>query len=243
MSAIHWADRPFLCLDTETTGVDPFNDRIVETAAVRLYDDGDQTGDTLAHDIVNPGVPIPGAAAEVHGITTERAETEGVSPQVALEQLAKQIWQHHDEQDGQGPVVMFNARFDWPILLAEAARHRVEFPVMAPVLDPMLLDRMCDRYRKGGRRLELVADHYGVPIPEGEAHGARADALAAGLVMRRMLVRFPELREHTLASLWLHQAHGHEEWRQGFEDYLRRNKDPQAQIVPGWPVPVERGRT
>lgn len=238
MNATHWADRPFLCLDTETTGTDPFEDRIVQAAAVTI--DANSNVCNTWSAIINPGVEIPDAAAEVHKITTERARAEGLPPASELTYIAELIWRHHHDQNGQGPVVMFNARFDWPILLAEAARHHVEFPIMAPVLDPYLLDRMCDRFRRGKRRLELVADHYGVQLDN--AHDATADATAAGLVMRRILDRFPELREHTLASLWLHQAHGHEQDRQRFVDWKRRDHDPGFDTPAGWPVPVERSR-
>lgn len=234
---VSWADRPFLCLDTETTGVDPFNDRIVEVAVVEIGPRGEAARPFSA--IVNPGVEIPDEAAAVHGITTEHAREKGEAPAWALGVVARRIWEHLEEYAGLAPVVMFNARFDWPLLLAEAARHQVdEFPVMAPVLDPYLLDRLCDRYRPGKRQLTLVADHYGVAL-DGEAHGGLVDAKAAGRVARQIIDRFPDLRRRNLASIYLHQAHGHEQDRQRFVDYMRRHVDPEFNTPAGWPVPVE----
>ena len=232
-----WADNPLLALDCESTGVDPFPDRIVEGAAVLIDPDGTARRPWSA--IVNPGVEIPADASEVHGITTGHAREKGEQPSAALSTVATIIWEHIDAHAGQAAVVMFNARFDWPLLLAEAARHHVdEFPVMAPVLDPYLLDRMCDRYRRGKRQLTLVADHYGVSL-DGAAHGALVDAKAAGRVAHQIVARYPDLAERNLPDLYLHQAHGHEQDRQRFEDYLRRNVDPEAHVTPGWPVPVE----
>jgi len=232
-----WATRPFLALDCETTGVDPFTDRIVEVAAVAVLRDGEAV--PQFHAVVDPGIDIPDEAAAVHGITTERARAEGMATADALGVVARYVFAHAERSE---PVVMFNARFDWPLLLVEAERYGVEFPCFAPILDPYLIDRLCDRYRKGKRQLGLVAAHYDVPLSADEAHGALADATAAGRIMRAILARYPALTEHTLAGLWLHQAHGHEQDRQRFEDYLRCNVDKDAHVVPGWPIPVEAER-
>lgn len=231
-----WTERPFLAIDTETTGVDCFTDRIVELASAVVDPDGSVRDGWST--IVDPGVDIPDEAAAVHGITTERARSEGVSPAEAVRRVAGDIWAHQGTFAPEGaPVVMFNARFDWPLLMTEAERYGVEFPCFAPILDPYLIDRMCDRYRKGRRQLTLVADHYGIDLGES-AHGALADATAAGQVMRQILDRYPAIGEHTLAGVWLRQVRGHEEDRQRFVDYMRRNTDPEFDSPPGWPVPA-----
>lgn len=235
-----WADRPILCIDTETTGVDPFTARIVEVATATLDPDGSVTSSWST--IVDPGVQIPDDVAEVHGITTARAYNEGVSPAIALSHLAVELWAHIEEYGGLAPVVMYNARYDWPLILSEAERHGVEVPCFAPILDPYLIDRMCDRYRPGKRQLVLVAGHYDVDLAAADAHGALADAVAAGRVMRAILHRFPEIRDHTLPGLWLRQVHGHEHDRQRFVDWKRRSSDPQFDTPAGWPIPVEPER-
>lgn len=225
-----WVNEPFLSLDTETTGVDVWSDRIVEVAAVVVYPDG-SLGDSYA-TVVNPGIEIPEEASAIHGITTQRTRDEGVPPAEALAEIARRIFDH-----GHRPVVGFNMRFDWPILLAEAERHGVEFPFLAPVLDPYLVDRMLDKYRKGPRKLVAVAQHYAVELDEDDAHGALADAVASARVMRAVLARYPQVGRHSLASVFLRQVRGHEQWRQGFVEYKRRT-DPSFDIDPGWPVPA-----
>jgi len=225
-----WVNEPLLAIDTETTGVDPFNDRIVEVSFAWIDVDG--TVMQPWSTVVDPGVPVPDGAAEVHGITTDRAISEGVSPAEALTAVAEQIF----ASEG-APLVMFNARFDWPLLICEAERHGVEWPAFAPILDPYLIDRMCDRYRKGKRQLTLVASHYGVELGDA-AHGALADAVAAGRVMRRLCQQFPAITNHSLASLWLRQVRGHEQDRLRFQDYMRSNVDPQFESAPGWPIPA-----
>lgn len=238
-----WADRPFLCIDTETTGTDPFTDRIVEVATVVVLPSGATTDPWSA--IVDPGVEVPADAWRVHGINTHRARTEGVLPMTALQTLAHHLWLHLDGDAPEGaPVVMFNARFDWTLLLTEADRHGVEFPCMAPILDPYLLDRMCDTWRPGRKHLVAVLGQYDIPIEVVEAtaaHGALHDATAAGLVMRQMVERFPELTQRTLAGLWLHQVHGHERDRQRLVDHVRCTRDARFDTPAGWPIPVEAG--
>jgi DNA polymerase III subunit epsilon len=234
-----WTSLPLLAIDTETTGISPFEDRVVEVAAVDVLPDGSVTGEWST--IVDPGIEIPEGAAEVHGITTERARAEGVAPAEALAALAERIWQHIDAHRGLAALAMFNGRFDWPLILEESARHHVDMPCFAGILDPYLIDRMADRYRPGKRQLTLVADHYGVDLGD-QAHGALADATAAGQVMWQILDRFPAIGKHSLASLWLRQVKGHERDRERFEDWMHRNADPDADIVPGWPIPLRPER-
>jgi DNA polymerase-3 subunit epsilon len=226
-----WVDQTWLAIDTETTGIDVFTDRIVEVAAVEVHPDG-TIGDSY-RTVVDPGIEIPDIPASIHGITTARAREEGVQPAEALTEIAARIFAH-----GHRPVVMFNARFDWPIMLCEAERHGIEFPFLAPVLDPFLVDRMLDQYRKGSRKLVAVAQHYAVELDEVDAHGALADATASARVMRAIIARYPKVAEHSLASVYLRQVRGHERWRDGFVDYKRRTGDPQFDEPPGWPIPA-----
>lgn len=234
-----WATLPFLCIDTETTGVNPFTDRIVETCAVILNPD-DTQGDIWS-TIINPGIDIPDEAAAIHGITTTRAKAEGIPTELALIRLGRHLWHHIETHGGLAAVVMFNARFDWPLILAEAARHHVEIPCSAPILDPYLLDRLCDRYRRGKRQLTMVSDHYGVELGDA-AHGAVADATASGRVLRELARRYPKTGEQTLAELWLRQTHGAEVLRRGFVEYKRRT-EPGFDSPAGWPIPVEVPRS
>lgn len=227
---VAWADAPFLGIDCESTSVDPWTARIVELAIAEVAPDGQVL--SSSRWVVNPDVDIPTEAAAIHGITTERARAEGVPVAEALAGLSARLY----DNGLKAPVAGFNMRYDLPLILSEADRHGVDVPMFAPVLDAMVVDRGCDRYRKGSRKLTAVADHYDVALG-ADAHGALADAVAAARVMHALVARFPELAEQSLSSLWLKQSRWFETWREGFEDYLRRTKDPQAVLVPGWPLP------
>src|SRR5690625_1289000 len=145
-----WANGPWLGFDTETTGVNPREDRIV-TAALVLRD---RSGMRQRTWLVDPGVPIPQSAADVHGITTDVARAMGEPPAQALEELATEI--AHFLRQGV-PLVVYNACFD--LTLMEYELHRHGLPLLsqrlgrdiAPVIDPLVLDRAVDPYRRGDR--------------------------------------------------------------------------------------------
>ena len=63
-----WIDEGFIAFDTETTGVDTAEDRIVTAAAV-LFRDGEPQ-ETRSW-LIKVDVEIPERASEVHGITNE----------------------------------------------------------------------------------------------------------------------------------------------------------------------------
>lgn len=223
-----WADGPLLALDTETTGVDPATDRIVEIAAVVIA--ADSTVLSAWSTIVDPGVEIPEGASNVHGISTERARAEGIAPADALRRCGEIVAAHD------GPIVIYNARFDWPLLITEADRHGLVWSD-APILDPLVLDKHLDQYRRGSRKLIDTAAHYGVALSDHDAHGAAADATAAGLIMRAMIDRTPAIADTSLADLQVWQERWHDQQTASFVDYMRRSKDPGFVKELGWPCP------
>ena len=65
----------FIAFDTETTGIDADNDRIISIAAI-LYENGVET-DSF-YTLVNPGRHIPEDATRINGITDDMAK-QGIS--------------------------------------------------------------------------------------------------------------------------------------------------------------------
>jgi len=171
--------------DLETTGVTPETDRIV-TAYVGALDGNGAVIYGREWLIAPDGYIIPDAAATVHGITTEQALAEGrpftdVLPEIidALAVLA----------DQGVPLVAHNASYDFTMLAFEMARlghpDPVAFVNTLDILDTFILDKQPDRWRRGKRTLTAIAPLYGVTLTDEEAHGAAADAIAAGRVARR----------------------------------------------------------
>lgn len=215
-----WARGPFLGFDTETTGVDPRNDRIVTAALVMR----DAHGVRQRTWLIDPGVEIPEGASAIHGITTDHARAEGVAPRDALEEIAAELVR---AISAGVPVVAYNACFDIVLLDHELARWQL--PTLAerlghapgPVLDPLVIDRALDRYRPGKRKLVDLCRHYRVEALEN-LHTAEVDVLATLEVLDCLLRAFPELGARTLEDLHEWQRACHRAWATGFNDWRTR---------------------
>lgn len=224
-----WAER-LSVFDTETTGVDTAQARIVSSTIALIG----STGEVLErYDwLLDPGIDIPEAAARVHGITTEVARASGVDASVGISQIISKL----DEMTDRGfPIVAYNAPFDLSLLRSEAQRHGLPWPAgMAPIIDPLVIDKQCDRYRKGKRTLEVVASHYGVPL-EG-AHDAGEDAIAAGRVAQALARRFAHVLPDQVMDLHQAQIGWCAAQAANFQEYMRRAKDPHFVADGAWPL-------
>ncbi|WP_435299452.1 exonuclease domain-containing protein [Timonella sp. A28] len=215
-----WLNGPFVGFDTETTGVSTDNDRIV-TAAIVVRTPEETTIQTW---LIDPGIPIPVEASNIHGITTEHAQEHGQQPVEALEEIAELISGY---LRGGAPLVAFNATFDVTILNAELTRHglptldeRIGRPT-SPVIDPLVLDRALDRYRRGKRKLVDLCSVYGIQ-ETGTLHTADADVVATLDVLARMLQKYPDVARMGLPELHTYQATAHKRWAHNFNAFLAR---------------------
>ncbi|MFT0846531.1 exonuclease domain-containing protein [Actinomycetaceae bacterium L2_0104] len=234
-----WTSLPIIGFDTETTGVRPLEDRLVTCSIIRATEDGIERRYWLA----DPGVEIPAQAASVHGISTEKAHEEGRPVVEVLEEIASVLAEHM----GRGnPVVAFNASYDLTLLESELARHSL--PTLenrlggrlAPVVDPYLLDKSVDRYRKGKRRLEDLCRHYGVS-DEDNFHNAEADVIATLRLLGALVRKYPELAGKSLEEIQAMEAASHADFisylnRRAAEDGRRPAGDPNA-----WPLASRNG--
>lgn len=236
---MNWQMGPFAAFDVETTGVDPESDRIV-TAAVSLVG----AGIAGCHEswLIDPGVEIPPQATAVHGIDTAKARAEGAASREAVEEITSALARHL--RSG-APIVAFNARFDLTMLDREARRHRL-MPLAERVggveamlvIDPFVLDKQVDRFRKGKRTLEAVCLHYRVQLEQ--AHAANADAVAAARVAYRIGRSFPEVGELELRRLHVCQVQWAREQATSLQEYFF-SIGRAEQVQAAWPVvPIGR---
>lgn len=228
-----------LGFDTETTGPDPLEARLV-SATCDLWLPGDTSPTTALRLVVNPGVPIPAEATAVHGIDDATARRVGITPDRAVSLLSGAIT---DAWADGVPVVAYNAAFDLTVLDREARRHRgIPVPVTGPVVDPFVIDKQIDRYRKGKRTLETTCAHYGVTLDN--AHDATADATAAVLLARAVGARHGAALPGDLASLWKYQRQARREQAESLARYFRdsgKTEPDGSPIVvdPSWPIREE----
>ncbi|PYC88125.1 DNA polymerase III subunit epsilon [Streptomyces tateyamensis] len=235
MSEPSWASGPLAAFDLETTGTDVERDRIV-TAALVVLDHPGAVPRTRGW-LLDPGVAIPEGASAIHGISTEQARAQGAPAAAGVAEITAAV---AGVLATCTPLVIMNAPYDLSLLDRECRRHGVT-PLSArlggapsPVIDPLVLDKNLDRYRKGKRNLQALCAHYGVPLER--AHEAGADALAAAGVARRLGELFPSAAAFSPAELHELQVRAAAEQAAAFESYLRRTADPRAVVAPGWPV-------
>ncbi|MFE7619420.1 3'-5' exonuclease [Streptomyces sp. NPDC057496] len=231
----HWYEGPLAAFDTETTGVDVEGDRIVSAALVVQ----DVTGGRMrvTRWLVNPGIPVPPGAIEIHGLTDDHLQRNGRWPAPVVEEIGRAL----AEQSAAGrPLVVMNAPFDLTLLDRELKRHRASslshYLQHAPlcVLDPRVLDKHLDRYRKGRRTLTDLCELYGVVL-DG-AHDAAADAAAALELVRAVARRFSSRLERlTPAELHTLQAVWHAAQARGLQAWFAKNGTEEA-VDPAWPL-------
>jgi DNA polymerase-3 subunit epsilon len=224
-----WA-KTLAVFDTETTGIDPETTRIVSAHVSLLTESGESTD--AQNWLIDCGIDIPESASQIHGITTERMRSEGTPAAESVQQIIEKLSGYLR----QGTVVVaFNASYDFTILDREARRYGLTGLVNPrPLVDPMVLDRQVDRYRKGKRTLDAATQLYGVELVN--AHDASADAIAAGRVAQAIARKYatelamPALDLHDLQVSWAHeQATRLAEWH-------RSQGRPTSARVERWPI-------
>lgn len=216
--------------DLETTGIDHETSRIVTAHVGLLGVDGAVL--ERREWLIDPGVEIPAGATAIHGITTERARAEGVDPSAAVAEIVEALRGH---LAGGVPVVAYNAAYDLTILDREARRYGIEgVGTPAPIVDPYIIDKAVDRYRRGKRTLSVTAAHYGVTLDD--AHDAGADAVAAGRVAQAIARAHPELAALPAAELHARQIEWSRQQAESYQSWRRANGDPEFTTSGEWPV-------
>lgn len=229
---------PLLGFDIESTGISPKEDRIVTFSMV--YSHSPEAEPIILEWLINPGVEIPQGASDVHGVTTEYAQEHGQDPATALQDIANRLVPI--VQQGI-PLVAFNIPFDSTITMAEFTRHGVSYPytaeqTFARSIDPLVIDKATDKYRKGSRKLIDTAKLFGYDLTN--AHESTADVLATLHITRKLADKFkPEM---TIELLQEFQKDSKQEQSESFQAYLRKKTDengnlvePNAIISSAWP--------
>ena len=199
--------------DLETTGIDTATCRIV-TAHVGVLD---EAGYPIRGTdwLVDPGVEIPAQATAVHKITTEHAREHGRPPAEAIAEIVAAL---AGMLEAGLPVVVYDAPYDLTLLANEARRHGLRgLDSPAPIIDPLVIDKAVDRYRKGKRTLEAAAAVYGVALED--AHNAAADAIAAGRVAQALGRAYPDTLTVSADELHSSQIGWSSEQAESFQRY------------------------
>lgn len=141
-------------IDTETTGLDPARDRIVEVGAVELIN---LSPARTFHAYYNPGMPVPAEATEVHGLTNEFL---AAYPPFVAEPLLEFI--------GDAPLIAHNAAFDVAFITAACGQLPNE------IIDSLALARA--KHPGAPASLDALCRRYGIDASRRTKHGALLDA-------------------------------------------------------------------
>ena len=188
----------FVVFDTETTGLYPWRDKLVEIGAVRF-----QNGEPVEsfHSLINPEIHIPENVSQINHITDDM---------VAGAPAAGDVMATFDEFVGTDDIVGHNIDFDLRFIqsagsalpdknrryfdTAELARQMVKGP-----------DKVYDegsgkwrndynsQYEVKGHSLGTMCEFYG--IEHGELHRADVDALATGRLLVAMMKDTERIRK------------------------------------------------
>jgi DNA polymerase-3 subunit epsilon len=153
-----------IVLDTETTGLDPFQGhRVVEIGCIELVN-RIPTGQSF-HCYLNPERDVPAEAVAIHGLSTDFLKDKPFFLEV-VEELIAFI--------GDAPLVAHNAMFDLGFLNAELERAGKMLMPRERAVDTLLLARR--KYPGAPNRLDDLCVRYGIDNSHRTKHGALLDA-------------------------------------------------------------------
>ena len=171
--------RPIAFFDLETTGVSLSTDKIVEIAIIKILPDGSRQAKRKR---INPEMPIPKTASDIHGITDEM-----VKDAPTFKQVANEIKMFIENCDLGG----YNSnRFDIPILMEEFLRANMDVDLSTR----RMIDVQHIFYTMEPRTL-TAAYKFFCEKELVDAHSAEADIDATIEVFMAQLKRYEKLGE------------------------------------------------
>lgn len=181
---------PIIFFDLETTGINVAVDRIVELSYLKIDLNGNELSRTIR---VNPGIPIPKKASEIHGITD--ADVKDSPP---FSEIAKTIAQEFEGCDLAG----YNSvRFDIPLLAEEFLRAGVDLDLSKR----KFVDVQVIFMKMEPRTLSAALKFYcGKELTD--AHSAEADTRATYEILQSQLDRYSNLQNDIA---WLAEFSAH----------------------------------
>jgi DNA polymerase III subunit epsilon len=153
-----------IVLDTETTGLDPYQGhRLIEIGCIELLN-RIPSGQTF-HRYVNPQRDVPAEAFAIHGLSGDFLKDKPPFAEVADELIAF---------IADAPLVAHNASFDLNFINAELERAGKAVVTRDRVIDTLLLARR--KHPGSPNRLDDLCARYSIDNSRRVKHGALLDA-------------------------------------------------------------------
>jgi DNA polymerase-3 subunit epsilon len=162
--------------DLESTGVSITQDRIVQIGAIKVNPDGTEE---IKNVLLNPTIPIPAGATEIHGISDADVQDKPLFRQVAK---SFATWLSGCDLAG------YNSdNFDVPMLIEEFMRVEIAFPEKeTKFIDVLKIERKVNSHKLGDTYQRYTGEEL-----EG-AHDALIDIYATIKIFHQQL----EQNEH-----------------------------------------------
>lgn len=170
----------FICLDCETTGLEPKEDRLIEIAVVKFT--FEQTLDTY-ETLIDPEREIPQVTIDIHHITDDMVKGK---PKV------KDILPYVLKMVGKHTIVGHGIGMDIAFIMEEAKRNQIPCSIdKNPVLDTLRMARLYGESPVNS--LESLRMHFN--IPEEGAHRAMSDVIVNIEVFKYLSEKFMTTKE------------------------------------------------
>jgi len=172
----------FVCVDCESTGLDPKQDRIIEVAAIKFT--LNETLDTF-ESLIDPQIPIPASSIAVHHITQDMVQGMPTIDKV-LAPLLELIGSH--------PLIGHGILYDIEILCQHAARCQIPCNIKKnKFYDTLRLARLYGE--SPSNSLQTLRQHFN--IQEEGAHRAMSDCVVNIQVFKKLSQNFKTMQQLT----------------------------------------------
>ncbi len=179
----------FITLDIETTGLDPYNEEIIEIAAIRTVN-GEVTEEFS--EFVKPTKPVPTFIKMLTNITDAQLAS-GLSSNVALKRLQAFL--------GDAPIVCHNTPFDIGFINTHLEKIG-QFKLHNPQWDTLELARIYLPFIRD-HKLGTVLEYFGIENESAHRaiHDARSTALLFSKLVNFIIDEVPLKLNHTISQL------------------------------------------
>jgi DNA polymerase-3 subunit epsilon len=177
-------NQTFVCIDCESTGLDPKQDRIIEVAAIKFT--LDETLESF-ESLVDPQIPIPASSIAVHHITQDMVQGMPTIDKV-LGSLLELIGSH--------PLIGHGVQYDIEILFHHASRAGIPCNLRKnQFFDTLRLARLYGE--SPSNSLQTLRQHFN--IEEEGAHRAMSDVVVNIQVFKKLSQNFKTMEQLTSA--------------------------------------------
>lgn len=153
-----------ICLDTETTGLDPKDGhRIVEIGCIEIINKV-RTGKSF-HTYINPERDMPQEAFRIHGISSDFLKDKPKFTTIVQDFLAF---------IGNSKLVIHNASFDMKFINHHLRACNLEIIERGNVIDSLEIAR--NKFPGAGNSLDALCKRFSVDLSRRVKHGALLDA-------------------------------------------------------------------